>query len=260
MLKRKPIFPHVIEMNYQAGHVLGCCVYLVYDQDEWILIDIGYEDTVDEIVELIRQMDFPLARCKSIIATHPDVDHVQGLAKVKRILRAPVAAHPQAVEPLSSGDRLSTFAEIPAQNIHLDMPPVSVDQQLQEGDVIQVGGLALHVWWTPGHTGSQLSLRLGSLLFSGDNIFRDGCVGAIEAHHGSDLPSFVSSLQRIRDADVEWLLPSHGPAFRRDPEFLNRTIQRLQDYQHMADFGTCAVDWPLIDQWEQELAEGKLPQ
>jgi glyoxylase-like metal-dependent hydrolase (beta-lactamase superfamily II) len=98
------------------------------------------------------------------------------------------------------------------------------------------------------------------LLFSGDNVFRDGCVGAIEAHHGSDLPQFIRSLERIREADVRWLLPSHGPAFRHDRAFLNRTIERLRAYQHMADFGTCAVDWPLIDQWERELAEGKMPE
>jgi hypothetical protein len=27
----------------------------------------------------------------------------------------------------------------------------------------------------------------------------------------------------------------------------------------MADFGTCAVDWPLMDQWERELVDGRLP-
>jgi hypothetical protein len=27
----------------------------------------------------------------------------------------------------------------------------------------------------------------------------------------------------------------------------------------MADFGTCAVDWPLLDEWEQELARGVHP-
>ena len=27
----------------------------------------------------------------------------------------------------------------------------------------------------------------------------------------------------------------------------------------MADFGTCAIDWPLMDAWEDELLEGKLP-
>ena len=55
MLARKTIFPHVIEMNNQAGHVIGCSVYLIYSQDEWVLIDIGYEEAVDEIIELIRQ-------------------------------------------------------------------------------------------------------------------------------------------------------------------------------------------------------------
>lgn len=260
MLQRKPIFSNVIEMNHQMEHVIGCCVYLIFDADEWILIDVGYEDTVDEIVEIIRQLDFPFARCKGIIATHADVDHIQGLAKLKRILRAPVFSHPNAVQALATGDRLSTFAEIPAQDIRMEMPPVNVDHQIKEGDTIRVGSLELAVWWTPGHTNSQLAFRLKNLLFSGDNIYRDGCVGAIEAHHGSDLPCFIESLERIRDADVEWLLPSHGPVFRRDTEFFNRTIERLRGYQHMADFGTCAVDWPLIDQWEQELADGKTPE
>ena len=43
MLERKPIFPNVIEMNHQVRRVLGCNVYLVHDQDEWVLVDIGYE-------------------------------------------------------------------------------------------------------------------------------------------------------------------------------------------------------------------------
>lgn len=260
MLERKPVFPHVIEVNHQLGHIVGCNVYIVYDAHQWILIDIGYEDTVDDIIELIRQLDFPLANCQALIATHADVDHVQGLAKAKQLLRTDVCAHRNAMAALSSGDTLSTFAEIPAQHIHLGMPAVSVERPLKEGDVLQVGGLRLEVWWTPGHTDSQLTFRFGNLLFSGDNIYRDGCVGAIDAHHGSDLTAFVESLERIRDADVEWLLPSHGPIFRREPAMLDETIRRLQGYQQMADFGTCAVDWPLMDQWERELAEGKMPQ
>src|SRR3954468_14414429 len=72
MLARKPIFPNVIEMNFQAGEVLGCCVYLVFNGSDWLLIDIGLDDTVEEIVELIRQIDFPLSKCKMLIATHAD--------------------------------------------------------------------------------------------------------------------------------------------------------------------------------------------
>jgi len=120
--------------------------------------------------------------------------------------------------------------------------------------------LNLEVWHTPGHTDGQLSFRLGDLLFSGDNLFRDGCVGAIDAHHGSSIPDFIKSLERIKASNVKWLLPSHGPAFRKDDALIDRTLKRLESYLHMADFGTCAVDWPLMDEWEQELVEGKLPE
>ncbi len=259
MLQRKPIFPNVIEFNFQAGHVIGCNVYLVFDDNEWTLIDIGYEETVDEIIELIRLLDFPLSRCKTLIATHADVDHIQGLAKAKQMLKTTVTSHKLAAGPLARGDKLLTFAEISAQGIHMEMPPVEVEQIVDDGDTIEIGNLQLEVWHTPGHTDSQLSFRMGDLLFSGDNIYRDGCVGAIDAHHGSDLRSFIQSLTRIRDSDVKWLLPSHGPIFRKDNALLDETIARLDRYLHMADFGTCAADWPLMDEWEREIAEGILP-
>ena len=131
------------------------------------------------------------------------------------------------------------------------MPPCKIDVKLNEGDEIKIGKLKLKVWHTPGHTPGQLSFKLGNLLFSGDNIYKDGCVGAIDAHHGSNLPNFIESLTRIRDDDAEFLLPSHGPVFRKDPKILQNAIDRLTKYQHMADFGTCAVSWPLQEQWER---------
>ena len=56
MLQRREVFPNVIEMNYQARQRLGCCVYLVFDKDEWMLIDIGYEEIVDDVVETIQEL------------------------------------------------------------------------------------------------------------------------------------------------------------------------------------------------------------
>lgn len=259
MLARKEIFPNVIELNYQAGELLGCNVYLVFEGNEWILIDIGFDETVEDYIDVIRNIDFPLANCKTLIATHADVDHIQGLAKAKQILGTTVTSHPLAVKALESGDKLQTFAEIALQDIHLDMPPVKIEHQIKDGDTLTVGKLELEVWHTPGHTNSQLSFRMGDLLFSGDNIYRDGCVGAIDAHHGSDIPDFIKSLERIRQSDVKWLLPSHGPIFRKDDAMLDKTIARLNSYLHMADFGTCAIDWPLMDEWEDEITKGVLP-
>ena len=260
MLNRKTIYPGLIELNFQIGEVLGCNVYLVYDAEEWILIDIGYEETVEDFVEVIRQLDFPFSRCKTLVATHADVDHIQGLAKLKQIFKTTVTAHPSAVEPLQSGDPLLTLAEIAAQGLKLDMPPVQVDAQVDDGDTISVGQIELEVWHTPGHTSSQLSFRMGDVLLSGDNIYRDGCVGAIDAHHGSDIRAFVKSLERIRDSDVQWLAPSHGPIFAKDNDMIQRTIERLKSYLVMADFGTLADDWPLMDEWEAEVSQGILPE
>ena len=260
MLERKPIFPHVIELNHQARRRITCSAYLIYDEHEWALFDIGYEDAVDDCIELIRELDFPFSKCKSLIASHADVDHIQGLAKAKQILKTTVTSHPKAATHLESGDKLATFAEISAQGIHLEMPAVAVEHKVEDGDKIQVGNLELEVWHTPGHTDGQLSLRMGDLLFSGDNIFRDGCVGAIDAHHGSSIPDFISSLERIKASDAKWLLPSHGPVFAKDDALIQGTIDRLEGYLHMADFGTCAIDWPLMDQWERELVDGKLPE
>ncbi|MGO9598908.1 MAG: MBL fold metallo-hydrolase [Isosphaeraceae bacterium] len=258
MIERNYLFPGVIEMNYQARRRMGVNVYLIGDGASYILIDVGFLAELSEVLELIRQMDYSLSACKLIVATHADVDHAQGLARAREILKCPVAAHPKSVAAIEQGDEIVTYARIDAQGINIPMPRCKVDQTLDEGDTIQIGDRTLEVWSTPGHTAGQLAFRMGNLLFSGDNIFRDGCVGVIDAHHGSNLPDFIASLKRIRQSDVEVLLPSHGPIFRKNDALLDATIARLESYTHMADFGTCAVDWPLLDQWEEELAEGTL--
>jgi glyoxylase-like metal-dependent hydrolase (beta-lactamase superfamily II) len=260
MIDRKYLFPGVIELNLQAGRPLGVNLYLIDGGSEWVLIDVGQEDTLDEVIELVRKLDFPLSKCKMLIATHADADHVQGLAKARERLKAKTAAHPRAAAAIEAGDAVETYASISAQDFHIPMPPCKIDVNLDEGDVVKVGKLKLEVWHTPGHTPGQLSFRLGNLLFSGDNIYKDGCVGVIDAHHGSSIPEYIASLTRLRDSDAEYLLPSHGPVFRKDTKLLQATIDRLDRYQYMADFGTCATRWPLQEEWEKDILAGKMPE
>ena len=140
ILKRQPLFPHVIELNHQARRRISCSVYLIYDDDNnWTLIDIGYEDAVDDCLEIIRQLDFPFSKCVTLIASHADVDHIQGFAKAKQLLKTTVTAHPLAAKPLETGDKLMTYAEIAAQDIHLEMPTVKVERLVKDGDKIKVG-------------------------------------------------------------------------------------------------------------------------
>lgn len=259
MLQRRYLFPNVIEMNYQAGRRLGVNVYLIDGGSEFLLIDIGFLDTVDEIVDLVRKMDFNLSTCKMVIATHADADHIQGANRARELLKTKVAAHPASVEPLETADEILTYATIKAQGIHLPMPKCKVDMNLNDGDRIKVGEKVLEVWHTPGHTAGQLAFKMDNLLFCGDNIYKDGCVGVIDAHHGSHIPDFIQSLNRILKDDSEFLLPSHGPVFRRDNRVIRKSIERLTEYQYMADFGTCAIGWPLLDEWEADVCAGKMP-
>jgi glyoxylase-like metal-dependent hydrolase (beta-lactamase superfamily II) len=261
MRNRKYLFPDVIELNLQAAQSFGVNLYLIDGGSEWALIDVGTEDTLDDVIELIRALDFPLSKCKMLIATHADADHVQGLSKARERLKAKTGAHAKAAKALEAGDAVQTYASIPAQGFEIEggMPKCKIDVKLKEGDEIKVGKLTLSVWHTPGHTPGQLSFKLGDLLFSGDNIYKDGCVGAIDAHHGSNLPDYIRSLTRIRDDDAAFLLPSHGPVFRKDGAILQAAIDRLTKYQHMADFGTCTVSWPLEDEWKRDILAGKMP-
>lgn len=259
MTPRKYLFPHVIELNLAAGKPLGVNVYLIDGGTEYALLDVGEEDTLDEVIDLIRAMDFPLSKCKLLIATHADVDHVQALASARDRLRAKTAAHPKAASLIEAGELVETYAHISAQNFRVPMPPCKIDKKLKDGDAVKVGTLTLDVLHTPGHTAGQLAFRLGHLLFSGDNLYADGGVGVIDAHHGSNIPDFIASLTRIRDCDAEFLLPSHGPPFRHDKAMIQATIDRLTAYQHMSDFGTCAVDWPLQQRWEADILAGKMP-
>src|SRR5207237_3433327 len=242
-----------------AGGRLGVNVYLIDGGTEWVLIDVGEEETLGEVIELIRQMDFPLSKCKMLIATHADVDHGQGLAKARERLKAKTAAHPRAAAAIEAGDAVETYAHISAQNFHIPMPPCKIDVKLDEGSEVKIGKLKLKVWHTPGHTPGQLSFKLGNLLFSGDNIYKDACVGVIDAHHGSSIPDFISSLKRIREDDAEFLLPSHGPVFRRDNRVIQKAIDRLTSYQYMADFGPSPIGWPLLDEWEKKYNEARMP-
>jgi glyoxylase-like metal-dependent hydrolase (beta-lactamase superfamily II) len=257
MIERNYLFPGVIEMNYQARRRMGVNVYLIDGGSEYALIDVGFLDDLVGVLELIRKLKFNFADCKIVLASHADVDHTQGLARAREVLKCKIAAHPKSVRAIEEGDELFTYARIDAQNISIPMPRCKVDVMVDEGDKIQIGDRTLEVWSTTGHTAGQLAFRMGDLLFSGDNIFRDGCVGVIDAHHGSNIPDYIASLKRIRESDVKFLLPSHGPIFRKDDALLDSTIARLESYTHMADFGTCAVDWPLMDQWEEELSREK---
>jgi glyoxylase-like metal-dependent hydrolase (beta-lactamase superfamily II) len=185
--------------------MLACNCSIVGDEEtgEAIVIDPG--DEIERVQEVLARHKL---RAKYIVATHAHIDHVGGLAQLKRATGAPVLMH--------AGD-LSLYQNLAVQAQWLGVPPpgvVSVDQFLKEGDTLSVGSYLFEVLHTPGHSPGSLSLHLSGeqqKIFSGDTLFQ-GSIGRTDLWGGSYEEILRSIHNRLLIFPDETLVfPGHGP-------------------------------------------------
>jgi glyoxylase-like metal-dependent hydrolase (beta-lactamase superfamily II) len=103
---------------------------------------------------------------------------------------------------------------------------------VDDGDVVQVGGLHLRCVHAPGHTAGHLCLLLeeDSVLFAGDNVLGVGTAAIGPPPHG-DMAEYIRSLRKMQALDARILAPGHGPAVA-DP---HRKIQELIDHRQQRE-------------------------
>ena len=154
-------------------------VYVVEAGDEAILVD-GANDAERLLAEL-RGL-----AVKAIVQTHGHFDHVQALKRLVDNLGVPVYAH--------GGD---------ARSMPLATEPIG------EGDELDVGGVAIRVLHTPGHTPGSLCLVAEPFLFSGDTLFPAG-PGNTEGD-SKRFAQIMTSLGRLFTLpDETRICPGHG--------------------------------------------------
>jgi cyclase len=92
---------------------------------------------------------------------------------------------------------------------------------LPRGTIVFTGDLTLRVGahtfdclWTPGHTPGQLAVHVPEerVVFTGDTIF-SGCQTWLMT---SNVDQWLEALERIRQLDVDWVVPGHGPVVTLD--------------------------------------------
>ncbi|MEU6202721.1 MBL fold metallo-hydrolase [Micromonospora musae] len=127
-------------------------VWVLGDDTECVVLDAPHD--VEAILRLVGER-----RVRAILATHAHDDHVRVAPALGRATGAPVLLHPD--------DRVLWDLT------HPDLPPGG---ELRNGERIEVGGAALTVLHTPGHSPGACSFHAPELgaVFTGDTLFAGG--------------------------------------------------------------------------------------
>ncbi|MBC7790701.1 MAG: MBL fold metallo-hydrolase [Anaerolineae bacterium] len=175
--------------------------YLLIDEDAQhaVLIDPG-----DDGKRLLDAVAKSGAQLDAIWLTHAHVDHVGGIAAIKRVSNVPVYLHPLD-RPLY--DNAKRHGEVFGLQVESPPPP---DRDMAAGDTLRVGELTFAVMHTPGHAPGHVVIHGHGIAFVGDCLFA-GSVGRTDLpfSNGAEL---ARSLERICALSSETIVyAGHGP-------------------------------------------------
>jgi hydroxyacylglutathione hydrolase len=181
-----------------------------FGENCWLLADGRTGDAVmidpgEEPGMFLAELDTRRWTLRAIWITHGHIDHILGVAAVKRATGAPVYLHP-ADRPL-----YDALAEQGAWfGLRADLPPPP-DETLTTGQQLLVGGLEFTVRHTPGHSPGSVSFVGHGTIFGGDVLF-NGSIGRTDLP-GGDLATLMRSIQRdfLSLPDSTVVRSGHGP-------------------------------------------------
>src|SRR5581483_7081335 len=156
LLSAQKIFPpiRIVGNLYYVGDG-DLASYLVVTPKGSILINTGFEYSVPEIQSRVRSLGFRVNDIKILLVTHAHSDHAAGQAKMKKLTGAKMVAMKEEVELLESGGKTDYLFGSSGW-----FPPVKVDRVLQDGDKIELGGVAITAYLHPGHTKGSTSYAM----------------------------------------------------------------------------------------------------
>jgi glyoxylase-like metal-dependent hydrolase (beta-lactamase superfamily II) len=212
-------------------------VYLARLDEGYLLIDCGMQlDAAFETLQAgVRELGIGWRNIRLILLTHMHPDHMGMTARLLELSGAKLIMHETEAEHLRevarAGRRLPWIdlafdhAGVPDESrarmdrhfrdIRRNFYELTPDRLLCGGEEIETAEGPLEALWTPGHSPGHLCLysRGRKILFSGDQIL-ERITPNIAWHPERDtLGDFLTSLERLREIEVDLILPSHGPPF-----------------------------------------------
>lgn len=180
------------------------------------LVDAGMPESGSAIHDGLRALGVAPHEVTLVLLTHEHADHAGGAPAFPDAL---LAAHPLAAAKLRAGDGRATHARASSEP----------ELELYDRSVVHVGGLALRVLHTPGHTSGSVCLYEESrgLLFTGDTAFARGTLtGLFPSGSRGD---HIASLQRLLALPVRLLLPGHGHVSEDPRADLTRALDAARE-------------------------------
>jgi glyoxylase-like metal-dependent hydrolase (beta-lactamase superfamily II) len=169
-----------------------------------------------------------------LILTHKDTDHCFGMNEIKQH-GATVIAHEHSAKVIAEESDLSknaiamrireTYSEDVLGNAVLSRPEqiITHDTTLNLGEEIQILSI-------PGHTPGDIAVYhpRSKVLFAGDAIL-EGMDPYIRQDSIS-IKTWIENLERLKELDIEWILPGHGALSK--PDIIDSNIQFLKSEQY----------------------------
>ena len=175
--------------------------YLVVDETTKDAALIDATGMSDELVKDVENLNCDV---KYILLTHGHFDHITGVQELKKYFGAKVFMNELDMDWV--------------KNINLVLPqfdisPVEIpviDDFINDGDKIKIGGLIFKVISTPGHTKGGVCYLIENVLFSGDTLFRD-CVGRCDLPGGNYKDIQKSIKEKLFTLPEDTIVyPGHG--------------------------------------------------
>ncbi len=184
-------------------------------EEELTLIDTGFRGSSARIMDFVRSLGRSVEEISLIIITHNHIDHAGGLAELRRLTRAEVAAHKADIEgqPSNPGPGQKTLRISPSSLRSVFSVKFSdVDIHLVGGEVFKpLGGLK--VVHTPGHTPGSISLfsPQNKLLIVADALSKRGQNPRLPYKMVSaGFRQAIDSVKGIAQLDFDILCFGHG--------------------------------------------------
>lgn len=208
----------VLLTGFPAG-MLACNCYVLAPRagSDAVIVDPGQR----ALAPLRRILDENRLTPAAVLLTHGHIDHIWSAQKVADTYGCPAYIHPADRFMLS--DPIRGFGPRLGQVVLGAMfrEPRQVAELDRDGAVLDLGGIAVTVDHTPGHTQGSVVFRVegcgperndsgGAVVFTGDTLFKQS-VGRTDLPGGSGNALLTSIVDKLLVLDDDTLvLPGHG--------------------------------------------------